>query len=81
MLTSCFNVCRLLCHTLVMNSLHFLLPPLKTMCDAADVFMSNTSFNPWDGICVGDISALFLRLYTAYGSYSLERERVAESHY
>ena len=42
---------------------------VRRFLDAAEAFMSNASFNPWDGICVGDNSALFLSLNTAYRSY------------
>ena len=54
---------------------------VRRSLDAAEAFMSNTSFNPWDGVCVGDKSALFLSLNTAYISYLQGRVESAEACY
>ena len=54
---------------------------VRRSLDAAGTFMSNASFNPWGGICVGDKSALFLSLNSAYSSYLQERVKSADSHY
>ena len=54
---------------------------VRRFLDAAEAFMLNASFNPWDGNFVGDKSALFLSLNTAYSSYLQGRVDSAESHY
>ena len=54
---------------------------VRRSLDAAEAFMSDASFNPWDGICVGDKSALFLSMNTAYTSYLQGRVESAESYY
>ena len=54
---------------------------VRRSLDAAEAFMSNASFNPWGGICVGDKSALFLSLNSAYSSYLQGGVESAESHY
>ena len=54
---------------------------VRRSLDAAETFMSNVSFNPWGGICVGDKSALFVSLNSAYSTYLQGRVESAESHY
>ena len=54
---------------------------VRRSLDAAVAFMSSTSFNPIDDVCVGDKSALFLSLNKAYSSYLQGRVESAEAYY